>query len=111
MGQDLVPRDEPTYPIALRRSAGRQLTRIQEGALLQRAQVDAEEQNAAYRVGRRIENGHALASHLVENAGKLSRQVTEEIHDNPGLEMIFRGFGEDLARTCRTLIVRHVARS
>jgi hypothetical protein len=109
MSQEIAKR-EGGLPVVLSRAAARKLSQIQGDAIMERAQIEAEEQNAAFKADRRMENGYLLASHLVSNAGVLSHEVTSVTKDNPGLEMILRGVEEDVAVSSRAIIHSYMAR-
>ncbi len=97
-------RDVEAAPLT--RALAKRLGQVQGEAILHRAQIEAEEQNTAFEVDRRMANGYLLGSHLVQKAGKLSHEVTNNTKENPGLEMIFRAFEENLAGTCQAIIIQ-----
>lgn len=96
--------------VPLTRALARRLGQVQGEAILARAQIEAEEQNMAYKADRRMDNTSVLASHLVDRAESLSHQVTSATKGNPGLEMILRGVEEDVALGGRALIRGYMTR-
>jgi len=110
MGQEIARRDDGFMPVPLSRPLAKKLNQIQGAAILERAQIEAEEQNAAYKVDRRNTNVSVVTSHLVENAAVLSQEITSVTRDNPGLEMILRPLVEDMVIIGRAGIRWYAAR-
>ena len=112
MSGDLVPRDQyqpqSLTPLSVR--ANRELRRLQEAAALRKAEIEAEEALAAHKADMRITAGYALASHTVQLAGQLNREISAEASDNPGTELVLRKIEEDTARAAGYLIQGYMGR-
>lgn len=106
MGKDIMPRGDRA--VALTRAAAKQYNELQSAAFFQRSQMEAQEQNMAFRADRRIENGYTIASRLVQNAGQLSHEITNASRDNPGLEMLLRGVEVDVAQEATAVLKQYM---
>jgi hypothetical protein len=104
---DLVPSG---YYDPVSRKTAKQLSRIQQQALISQAELVAREQNAAHVVARRIDNGYQLAAQTVHNATRLNRLVTEVSRDNPGLEATLRSIEESVAFAAQSIIYQYMTR-
>jgi hypothetical protein len=95
MSGELARRDDGFMPVPLTRALAKKLNQLQGAAILQRAEIEAEEQNAAYKADRRMANCHVLYDHLFDCAGELDDKITRVTKDKPGLEMLLRPAEED----------------
>ncbi len=98
------------YDRPLTRAAAKKLGQIQDAATLQRAEIDQQENTAAYLAAKRIENAYVLGHHLVSSAVELNHEVTAGTQGNPGLELMLRGIEEDIAMGSRALIRGYIMR-
>ncbi len=74
MSGEIVRRSASDRPLT--RAAAKKLGQIQDAAMLQRAEIDQQENTAAYHAAKRIENAYVLGHHLVSSAVELNREVT-----------------------------------
>ena len=97
-------------PTPVRWSTTRQLKRIQQQSLISQAAIEAREQDAAFLVAQRINNGYKLAAHTIQNATQLNHLVTLVTRDNPGLEVELRGIEQTVAVGAQAIIHGYMTR-
>ncbi len=108
MSGEIVRRSASDRPLT--RAAAKKLGQIQDAAMLQRAEIDQQENTAAYHAAKRIENAYVLGHHLVSSAVELNREVTAGTAGNPALELMLRGVEEDIAAGSCALIRGYITR-
>ena len=105
-----LERSERYEPLLIRRGAVRQIAEVRGAALVERAALEADEDNAAYKVDVRISNGYRLGLRAVHNAAQLNRYVTEVTRDNPTLEMEARAIEAILSMGTQALLHDFITR-
>jgi hypothetical protein len=105
-----IARRDVFLPAPVTRATRKQLNTIEQQAVIIRAVTEAEEQAAALRVDRRIENGYLLAGRTTGHAGMLNRQITETCRDNPGLEIGLRNIETVVSFAAQSLIYQYMTR-
>jgi len=110
MGQEIARRDDGFMPVPLTRALAKKLSLMQGEAILQRPEIEAREQNAAYTADRRVVNVFTVARHITQEAGGLDDEITSVSKDKPGLEMRLREVEDDTITAARFALRWYSAR-
>jgi hypothetical protein len=117
---ELVPRNYYN-PVTVSRQTRKQLTRIEEKALVRRAaaeaqaqeeclQITAEERNAQHRGHERISGGFDLADHAADRSTDLHHKIKLAAQDEPEQELALRGIKRTADHGAEAVIFHYFTR-